>query len=156
MYGLGGGPGGGSPQFLKIYVNRASFKNYLQILLGQKWNWNSTELKDFIPRELCLTKKNCIFKYLYVQGQYHQQTHKYLHVSVLGQISYHPLPPGKIQPYAYEQERPKIPRELIERLTELTPLYLDLKFSTRDWYFALLCSAFTSKLVSKPTVSSRM
>ena len=53
-----------------------------------------------------------------------------------------------------EQERPNIPRELIEGSKKLTSLYLGLTFSTRDCYIALLCSAFTSKLVSKPTVSS--
>ena len=50
---------------------------------------------------------------------------------------------------------PKIPRELIERLTNLTDLYLCFRSEIREAYLERFLSALQFKLVSKPIVSSR-
>ena len=52
-------------------------------------------------------------------------------------------------------ELPKIPRELIERLTNLTDLYLCFRSEIIGAYLDRFLPALQLKLVSKPIVSSR-
>ena len=54
------------------------------------------------------------------------------------------------------QELPKMPRELIERLTKETLLNCRCKPDKRGAYLQCLLVAFVSRLDSKPTVSSKM
>ena len=54
------------------------------------------------------------------------------------------------------QELPKMPRELIERLTKETHLNCRCKSDRREAYLLCYLVAFVSRLDSKPTVSSKM
>ena len=54
-----------------------------------------------------------------------------------------------------KHELPKIPRELIERFTNLTDLYLRFRSEIREAYLECFLSVLQVKLVSKPKVSSR-
>ena len=54
-----------------------------------------------------------------------------------------------------KHELPKIPRELIERLTNLTDLYLGFRSEIREVYLECFLSALQFRLVSKLIVSSR-
>ena len=54
-----------------------------------------------------------------------------------------------------KHELPKIPRELIERLTNVTDLYLRFRSEIRGAYSERFLSALQLTLVSKPIVSSR-
>ena len=54
-----------------------------------------------------------------------------------------------------KHELPKIPRELIERLTNVTDLYLHFRSEIRKAYLDLFLSALQLRLVSKPIVNSK-
>ena len=54
------------------------------------------------------------------------------------------------------QELPRMPRELIERLTKETHLNCRCKPDKRGAYLLCFLAAFVSRLDSKPTVSSKM
>ena len=54
-----------------------------------------------------------------------------------------------------KHELPKILRELIERLTNVTDLYLRFRSEIRGAYLERFLSALQIRLVSKPIVSSR-
>ena len=49
-----------------------------------------------------------------------------------------------------------IPKELMERLISLTPLYYCLRFTVKSWYLLVFRAALLDRFVSKPTVSSRI
>ena len=54
-----------------------------------------------------------------------------------------------------KHELPKIPRELIERLTNVKDLYLHFRSEIRKAYLDHFLSALQLRLVSKPIVNSR-
>ena len=94
------GQGAVAPLVFETPYQSGKFSNIICKYSSKSETETVQDYKTSYQESYVWPKRNCLCKYLYVPGQDHQQTHKYLECIGLRQSSYCP-PPEKIQLYAY-------------------------------------------------------